>query len=140
MLQYVFKELYDQGVLVFLSVDNYVTNNDEIDHKIFEDRNKFLEMYDEPIELGWVYCYTSSLNNIIDTIQEDTCCMIDYGFNSDTEKKALQVGRILVNSLIKYKFMAPWNEKVLNEHKVSTVITTEDLPENIQEMINVRDY
>jgi hypothetical protein len=47
----------------------------------------------------------------------------------------LEVGRLLTNSLIKNKFMAQWTEKAVKEHKVSTVITSEDLPENVQELI-----
>ena len=64
--------------------------------------------------------------------------MIEFGFNSDTEKKALDVGRSLVNSLTNFKFMANWDERSLKEHKVSTVITVEDLPQSIQDLVD--DY
>lgn len=136
MLSTVFKELYDLGVLIFLDTDNYVINNADIDVECFANRKKFLEMYTEPIEVGWVFVYTKSFDEVISTIKEDTCYLIEFGFNSDTEKKALEVGRLLTNSLIKNKFMAQWTEKAVKEHKVSTVITSEDLPENVQELID----
>jgi hypothetical protein len=135
MLSTVFKELYDLGVLIFLDTDNYVINNADIDVECFANRKKFLEMYTDPIEVGWVFVYTKSFDDVISTIKEDTCYLIEFGFNSDTEKKALEVGRLLTNSLIKNKFMAQWTEKAVKEHKVSTVITSEDLPENVQELI-----
>jgi hypothetical protein len=135
MLSTVFKELYDLGVLIFLDTDKYVINNAVIDVECFANRKKFLEMYTEPIEVGWVFVYTKSFDEVISTIKEDTCYLIEFGFNSDTEKKALEVGRLLTNSLIKNKFMAQWTEKAVKEHKVSTVITSEDLPENVQELI-----
>jgi hypothetical protein len=135
MLSTVFKELYDLGVLIFLDTDNYVINNADIDVECFTNRKKFLEMYTDPIKVGWVFVYTKSFDDVISTIKEDTCYLIEFGFNSDTEKKALEVGRLLTNSLIKNKFMAQWTEKAVKEHKVSTVITSEDLPENVQELI-----
>lgn len=138
MLQSVFKELYDQGILIFLDTDNYVTNNIENGSEIFADREKFLEIYTEPIEHGWIYCHTLDLNEVLRTLKEDTCCLIEFGFNSDTEKKALEVGRSLVSSLGKFKFMAHWDERALKEHKISTVITVEDLPQPIQDLID--DY
>lgn len=136
MLQSVFKELYDQGILIFLDTENYITNNTDIDVDIFVERNKFLEVYTEPIEHGWIYCYTSTLNDVLTTLKEDTCCSIEFGFNSDTEKKALEVGRSLVNTLTQFKFMAHWDERALKDHIVSTVITIEDLPETIQDLID----
>jgi hypothetical protein len=135
MLSTVFKELYDLGVLIFLDTDNYVINNAVIDVECFANRKKFLGMYTYPIKVGWVFVYTKSFDDVISTIKEDTCYLIEFGFNSDTEKKALEVGRLLTNSLIKNKFMAQWTEKAVKEHKVSTVITSEDLPENVQELI-----
>lgn len=138
MLQSVFKELYDQGILIFLDTENYVTNNIENGSEIFADREKFLEIYTEPIEHGWIYCHTLDLNEVLRTLKEDTCCLIEFGFNSDTEKKALEVGRALVSSLGKFKFMAHWDERALKEHKITTVITIEDLPPSIQDLID--DY
>jgi hypothetical protein len=138
MLQSVFKELYDQGILIFLNTDNYVTNNTDAKPDIFADREKFRELYSEPIEHGWVFCYTLDLNEVLSTLKEDTCCLIEFGFNSDTEKKTLEVGRSLVGALSKFKFMAHWDERALKEHKISTVITVEDLPSNIQDLID--DY
>ena len=135
MLSKVFKKLYDQDVLIFLDTDNYVTNNTDIDVEIFSTREKFLEVYTEPVELGWIFAYTKNINDVISTIKEDTCYLVEFGFNSDTEKKALEVGRLLTNSLIEFKFLAQWNERAIKEHKISTVITAEDLPENIQELI-----
>lgn len=137
MLSKVFKDLYDQGVLIFLDVDNYVVNNVDIDVDIFSDRQKFLQMYTDEVDIGWIYCYTKDLDDVITTIKEDTCCMVEFGFNSTTEKKTMNLGRILTNTLIKYKFMAQWNEKAIKEKKISTVITVEDLPENIKDLINV---
>jgi hypothetical protein len=138
MLQSVFKELYDQGILIFLDTDNYVTNNNDIDIEIFTIREKFLQIYTDPIEQGWIFCYTNNLKDVLTTLQEDTCCLIEFGFNSNTEKKALDVGRALVSTLTKFKFMAHWDERALKEHKISTVITAEDLPQPIQDLID--DY
>ena len=138
MLQSVFKELYDQGILIFLDTENYVTNKDEIDPVLFADRKQFIEMYNEPIESGWIFCYTENLNKVLTTIKEDTCFLIEFGFNSDTEKKALEVGRALVNALIKHEFMTNWTEETMKDHKISTVITIEDLPEKIQDVFD--DY
>lgn len=138
MLQSVFKELYDQGILIFLDTDNYVTNNVDSEPDIFADREKFLEIYTDPIEQGWIFCHTLNFNEVLTTLKEDTCCLIEFGFNSDTEKKALEVGRSLVNTLAKFKFMAHWDERALKEHKISTVITVEDLPSNVQDLID--DY
>lgn len=138
MLQSVFKELYDQGILIFLDTNNYVTNNIDDGPDIFVNREEFLKIYTEPIEHGWIFCYTTSLEEVLSVLKEDTCFLIEFGFNSDTEKKALEVGRSLVNTLAKYKFMAHWDERALKEHKVSTVVTVEDLPLLIQDMID--DY
>ena len=138
MLQSVFKELYDQGILIFLDAENYVTNNVDIDPVLFADRKQFIETYNEPIESGWIFCYTENLNKVLTTIKEDTCFLIEFGFNSDTEKKALEVGRALVNALIKHEFMTNWTEETMKDHKISTVITIEDLPEKIQDMFD--DY
>lgn len=138
MLQSVFKELYDQGILIFLNTDNYVTNNTDIECDVFADKEKFLQKYTEPVEKGWIYCYTLNLDEVLETLTEDTCCLIEYGFNSDTEKKALEIGRLLVNTLTKFKFMAHWDERALKEHKISTVITVEDLPPSIQDLLD--DY
>ena len=93
-------------------------------------------MYNEPIESGWIFCYTENLNKVLTTIKEDTCFLIEFGFNSDTEKKALEVGRALVNALIKHEFMTNWTEETMKDHKISTVITIEDLPEKIQDMFD----
>lgn len=136
MLQSVFKELYDQGILIFLNTENYVTNNSCIDVKIFRDRNEFLKVYTDPIERGWLFCYTTNIDEVLLTLKEDTCCLIEFGFNSDTEKKALEVGRALTNTLTKYKFMAHWDERALKEHRISTVITIEDLPLAIQDLMD----
>lgn len=135
MLHSVFKDLYDQDVLIFLDTDTYVTNTFE-DVEYFENRSKFVQIYTEPIKKGWIWCNTTNLKDILRTLKEDTCYLVEYGFNSDTEKKALEVGRMLVNSLNKCKFeMARWDERALNEHKISTVITVEDLPQPIQDMV-----
>lgn len=138
MLQSVFKELYDKGILIFLNTDNYVTNNIDIDSGVFASKKKFLELYTDKIELGWIFCYTLNLNEVLQSLKEDTCYLVEFGFNSDTEKKALEVGRTLVDSLLKYKFIARWDERALKDHKISTVVTAEDLPQSIQNLID--DY
>lgn len=138
MLQSVFKELYDQGILIFLDTDNYVTNNVDIDPDMFVNREKFLELYNDKVERGWIFSYTPNLNEILKTLKEDTCCLVEFGFNSDTEKKASEIGRSLVNSLTNFKFMAHWDERSLKEHKVSTVITVEDLPQSARYLVD--DY
>ncbi|AHL67549.1 hypothetical protein DH26_gp055 [Chloriridovirus anopheles1] len=134
MLHSVFKDLYDQGVLIFLDTDNYVTNTcDDVDY--FANRDKFTQMYTEPIKVGWIWSYAPSLDEVVRTLKEDTCYLIEFGFNSVNEKKALEVGRMLVNSLSKFEFMAQWNERALNEHKISTVITSENLPQSVQDLL-----
>jgi hypothetical protein len=135
MLQSVFKDLYDQGILIFLNTNNYVTNNVDIDLEMFVNRERFLELYSDKVELGWIFCYSSNFNETLKTLKEDTCCLIEFGFNSDTEKKALDVGRSLVNALNSFKFIAHWDERSLKEHKVSTVITVEDLPQSVQDLV-----
>ncbi|ABF82088.1 hypothetical protein MIV058R [Invertebrate iridescent virus 3] len=135
MLQNVIKELYDKGVLIFLDPNNYVTNNVAENPEIFANRDKFLEMYQDPIKIGWIFCYTPSLEEVLSTIKEDTCCLIEFGFNSDTEKKACETGRLLINHLVRHKFMAHWDENAIKNHKISTVITAKDLPESIQDLI-----
>lgn len=137
MLQNVFKELDDKNILVFLDTENFVTNNtSEVDIGVFSDREKFIELYQEPIKNGWIFCFNTSLENVLKTIQEDLCCLVEFGFNSDTESKALEVGRNLVESLKKFKFHAHWDERAISEHKISTVITFKDLPEKIQDLID----
>jgi hypothetical protein len=135
MLQSVFKELYDQGILIFLDTDNYVTNNTDLEVDTFVDRGKFLEIYTDPIDQGWIFCYTTNFDDVIETLKDDTCYLIEFGFNSDTEKKALEVGRALVGALTKHNFRTRWDEKALKYHKISTVITVENLPQNIQDMV-----
>ena len=135
MLHSVFKDLYDQGVLIFLDTSNYITNNDDIDLNIFKDRKKFLEMYEEHVELGWIFSYIEDFNEVLNVLKEDMCCTIEFGFNADSEKKALEVGRMLVDSLKKFKFITNWDEKALKNHKISTVIMVNDLPELLQKMI-----
>jgi len=140
MLQSVFKELYDQGILVFLNTDNYVTNNvenmSEQYLEMFADRDKFLSVYSDTIEHGWIFCYTLSLDEVLKTLKEDTCCLVEFGFNSDTEKKALEVGRALESALARFNFMAHWDERALKDHKLSTVITAEDLPQPVQDLLD----
>jgi len=135
MLHSVFKDLYDQGVLIFLDTSNYITNNDNIDLNIFKDRKKFLEVYDDQVEQGWIFSYIQDINEVLNILKEDACCTIEFGFNSDSEKKALEIGRMLVNSLIKFKYITNWDEKALKTRKVSTVIMVTDLPESLQKMI-----
>jgi hypothetical protein len=135
MLHSVFKDLYDQGILIFLDTSNYITNNNNIDLDIFKDRRKFLKMYDDQVELGWIFSYVQDFDEVLNILKEDTCCTIEFGFNSDSEKKALEVGRMLVESLKKFKFITNWDEKALKTHKVSTIIMINDLPESSQKMI-----
>lgn len=136
-LQSVFKELYDQGYLIFLDNTNYVTNNDpSIEPENFANREKFLEMYTDEVKLGWIFCYTLNLNEVLKDLSNDTCFRVEFGFNSDTEKKALEVGRVLVSALSKHKFIACWDERALKDHKISTVVTVEDLPEHIQDLVD----
>jgi hypothetical protein len=135
MLHSVFKDLYDQGVLIFLDTGTYVTNSCGTP-ELFSDKNAFLRDYTEGvITHGWIWCYTRDFNKVLKDLKEDTCHLIEYGFNSDNEQKALNVGRMLINSLNKFKFMAHWDERALKEHKVSTVVATEDLPDSVQTMV-----
>lgn len=134
MLHSVFKDLYDQGVLIFLDTDTYVTNNGGTP-ELFSDKDAFLRDYEGVVTHGWIWCYTRDFNKVLKDLKEDTCHLIEYGFNSDNEQKALNVGRMLINSLNKFKFMAHWDERALKEHKVSTVVTTKDLPDSVQTMV-----
>jgi len=136
MLQNVFKDLYDQGVLIFLDTETYVTNNTDIPPNTFADRKQFLEMYGEQVEVGWIFTYTKSLDDVLVTIKDDTCSIVEFGFNADTEQKTLNLGRLLVNSLTKFKFMAHWDERALKDHVISTVITLEDLPEKFHYLLS----
>jgi hypothetical protein len=135
MLQTVFKDLYDKGVLLFIDTDTYVTNNAEVDVMYFADRNKFKEIYTEKVEFGWVFSYTNNLHDILTTLKDDACCLVEFGFNSDTEEKTLETGRSLVKSLLKFNFMANWDERALKEHKITTIIKHDDLPQHIQDLI-----
>jgi len=150
MLQQVFKELYEQGILIFLDNDSYVTNNAELTDYItatddteltcLTDRDKFKEIYPEKIEKGWIFCFTKNLETVLTTLKEDTCYLVEYGFNSDTDEKAAKIGRALSTALTlnKFKITSHWNEKTLKDRKVSTVITVEDLP--IQTQILVENF
>jgi hypothetical protein len=135
MLHSVFKDLDDQKILIFLDTSNYITNNDNIDLNIFKDRKKFLELYDEPVEQGWIFSYIQDVDEVLNILREDTCCTIEFGFNSDSEKKALEVGRKLVSSLKKFKYITNWDEEALKTHKITTVIMVTDLPESFQKML-----
>ena len=112
-----------------------MTNNINIDVEMFSNREKFLELYPDKILKGWIFSCATNLDEVISVLQDDTCCLVEFGFNSDTETKALEVGRSLVASLNKFKFMAHWDERSLKEHKITTVVTTEDLPEAIQNLV-----
>lgn len=127
MLHSVFKDLYDQGVLVFLDTKNYVTNTCG-SPECFEDRERFLREYGEPVEIGWVWCYTTSLNDVFEDFDNDACHLIEYGFNGDSDRKTSQLGQTLVVVLNKYGFIAKWDEKALVCKKISTVISRENLP------------
>jgi hypothetical protein len=136
MLHSVFKDLDDQNILIFLDTSNYITNNENIDLNIFEDRKKFLELYNDHVEQGWIFSYIQDVNEVLNILREDTCCTIEFGFNSDSEKKALEVGRKLVSSLKKFKYIANWDEEALKTRKITTVVMVTDLPESFQKMLH----
>lgn len=139
MLQSVFKELYDQGVLIFLDTNTYVTNNTDAGIENFTDRAKFMSMYDEPVEHGWIFCRASLLDDVLKTLKEDTCYMVEFGFNSDTETKAIAVGKRLYDALIKFDYVTSWNENVLETRSLSTVVTVDNLPRTVRDMVEVDD-
>lgn len=135
MLQSVFKELYDQGVLIFLDTTTYVTNNTDVDVENFTDKNRFMSMYGQDVELGWIFCHTRLLKDVLTTLKEDTCYLVEFGFNSDTESKAMSVGKSLYKSLTKFDYVTSWNETVLKTRTLSTVVTLKNLPRTVQDMM-----
>jgi hypothetical protein len=141
MLQSVFKELYNAGALIFLDTDTYITNNTPMSVDHFTDRDKFARVYSEPVEHGWIYCHCGrdELQDVVRVFKEDACCLVEFGFNADTEKKALELGRLLVKSLLKFHFMAHWDEVALKDHKISTVVTMEDLPACLRNIVENAD-
>jgi hypothetical protein len=138
MLQAVFKELYDQGILIFLNTDTYITNNtSDVDAETFADRASFLKMYGDTVERGWIFCHTKRIEDVVADLREDTCCMVEFGFNSDTEKKALDVGRCLYHCLTKFDYITRWDEAALKTRKLSTVIKLDSVPQGVRDLVNV---
>ncbi len=52
MLENVFIELYERGILLFLDVNSYCKNSDDADLNILKGRKEFLKYFDEPLEKG----------------------------------------------------------------------------------------
>ncbi len=50
MLENVFIELYERGILLFLDVNSYCKNSDDADLNILKGRKEFLKYFDEPLE------------------------------------------------------------------------------------------
>jgi Domain of unknown function (DUF6891) len=126
MLEKVFTELYERGVMLFLDVDSYCTNTADVN--ILKKRNEFLQCFDEPIAKGYVFTFNTSLEKLYKEIDEDSCAIISYGFESDTDDKAHDVGKSFVEILNDNGFEIKWTESVKDKKTVTIVITEDDVP------------
>jgi hypothetical protein len=134
MLEKVFTELYERGIMLFLDIDSYCTNT--VDINILKQREEFLQNFDEPIEKGYVFTFNTSLADLYKEIEEDSCAVIKYGFESDTDDKAHEVGRNFVEILNNNGFIIEWTESIKDKKIITIVITDEDIPFNEAEPNN----
>jgi hypothetical protein len=130
MLENVFIELYEKGILLFLSVDSYCKNSEDADLEILKDRNKFSEHFDEPIEKGYVFTLNTDFKKLLQEIEEESCAVIKYGFESDSDDKADDVGRNFVEVLNNHGYITEWTESVKDNKTISIVIDENDIPHN----------
>ena len=128
MLEKVFTELYERGIMLFLDVDSYCINT--VDINILKKRDEFLQHFDEPIEKGYVFTFNTSLEKLYKEIEENCCAVIKYGFESDTDDKAHDVGKNFVEILNNNGYLIKWTEYVKNKRIVTIVISQEDIPFN----------
>lgn len=128
MLENVFIELYERGILLFLDVNSYCKNTEDADVDILKGRKKFLECFDEPIEKGYVFTFNTDLEKIFKEIEEESCAVISYGFESDTDDKADDVGRNFVEILNNNGYTIEWTESVKDTKTITIVIDEKDIP------------
>jgi hypothetical protein len=128
MLENVFIELYERGILLFLDVNSYCRNTEDADVDILKGRKKFLECFDEPIEKGYVFTFNTDLERIFKEIEEESCAVISYGFESDTDDKADDVGRNFVEILNNNGYTIEWTESVKDTKTITIVIDEKDIP------------
>jgi hypothetical protein len=129
MLEDVFTDLYNSGVLFFLDTDNYIENT--VDMKFLKDRQLFIKNYSGPITIGYIYTSIEPKELIIDELQSDSCAIVDYAFESDTDEKTLVLGELFVDILVKHKYLPVVPkaviEDILARKCLSIVITAEDI-------------
>ena len=118
MLENVFTELYEKGILLFLDVDSYCINNTD-DVETLQKRNEFLQCFTEPLERGYIFTFNTDINHILKEIDEESCATISYGYESDTDEKADDVGRDFVEILNRHGFLIEWTETI-KDKKVKT--------------------
>lgn len=128
MLENVFIELYERGILLFLDVDSYCKNSDDADLNILKGREEFLKYFDEPLEKGYVFTFNTDIHKLYKEIEEDSCAVISYGYESDTDDKADDVGRNFVEILNKNGYITDWTEEVKDSKTIKIVIDENDIP------------
>lgn len=129
MLEDVFADLYKEGVLFFLNTTNYLENT--VDTNIFDSRKVFLKTYDRAIAVGWLFVKTDT-NDVIEELKNDCCAIVRYGWDSDTDEKAANLGKLFVTLLVKHNFIPPSLEdkvilKIGSEQHLDVVITLSDV-------------
>ncbi|AAK82251.1 391R [Invertebrate iridescent virus Kaz2018] len=128
MLENVFIELYERGILLFLDVDSYCKNSDDADLNILKGRKEFLKYFDEPLEKGYVFTFNTDIHKLYKEIEEESCAVISYGYESDTDDKADDVGRNFVEILNKNGYITDWTEEVKDSKTIKIVIDENDIP------------
>lgn len=128
MLENVFIELYERGILLFLDVDSYCKNSDDADLNILKGRKEFLKYFNEPLEKGYVFTFNTDIDKLYKEIEEESCAVISYGYESDTDDKADDVGRNFVEILNKNGYITDWTEEVKDSKTIKIVIDENDIP------------
>lgn len=128
MLENVFIELYERGILLFLDVDSYCKNSDDADLNILKGRKEFLKYFNEPLEKGYVFTFNTDIHKLYKEIEEESCAVISYGYESDTDDKADDVGRNFVEILNKNGYITDWTEEVKDSKTIKIVIDENDIP------------
>jgi len=144
-LQLIFKELNDKDVLIFLDIENYISNNEcchEIEtnfnipvNELFTNSDKFRQFYTEDVKKGWIWCYSNmEIETSIEKLLEDGCYRVEFGFNAHTAAKTTELGDLIVQCLEKQGMIAQWKKQTCN--KILTIITIKDLPPSFQKRLN----
>lgn len=125
MLEKVFTQLYEEGVLFFLDVGNYCISTAPL--STLSKREEFLKCFDQTIEKGYIYSHNTSLSSIMDELMEDSCTTITYGFDSDTDEKADNVGQLFVRILKDNGYIVDWTEQISRTRKIPLIIDSDQL-------------